>query len=169
MVNMLLAGNAQSKVGIFLICPQSNSAKKIRSSAKTRRAAARGRTMRERPPSGGNYCNRIKKVSQQTNFPTLTRNVLSAAFRWPSTVRFEMRSRRAISSFVSPSMRLRRASGRSRPAPTAAAGRRRRPRRTAPAHVPRRGAGRAEACAGRSDPNGSSRRFRVWRACRGKL
>ena len=39
MVNMLLAGNAQSKVGIFLICPQSNSAKKIRSSAKTRRAA----------------------------------------------------------------------------------------------------------------------------------
>ena len=34
---------------------------------------------------------------------------------------------------------------------------------------PRRGAGRAGACAGRSDPNGSSRRFRVWRACRGKL
>ena len=27
----------------------------------------------------------------------------------------------------------------------------------------------AEACAGRSDPNGSSRRLRVWRACRGKL
>ena len=38
--------NAQSKVGIFLTCSQSNSAKKIRSSVKTRRAAARSRPMR---------------------------------------------------------------------------------------------------------------------------